>query len=759
MSKNETEEKIKAILEHASKQQEIEHQHHQKQLGLLREVASLQTAPQQPQPVVQQPPLAKQPALSVYPAAPAAMQILQRPSPASITATAASTALTVTTTRPATVVVATPPAVTVVRPPPQAPSVVSVQKQPAVVAASAASTPQQQPLRPQIPPLANSPGLSVVQLPTQPLPASVIAQSSKQVLLEPKVSASPAAPKISIPSTSPRTGTGSISLPTQPVPLSAAQLTSVANAIVARTMTSVNPMHMLPNQPLPQITAAIAMAQQTNAIQQAQQQQQQVVKQQQPSVHAPQIQQQPKVPQPQHQQQQQQAPKLPQHPLPPTSNSTISVVSTRSASPMVNMQNKTTSAAVILPKSSHHVAPKKRVMAQAASEEEHFFKKENEPALIVIKKEAPYMKPRDVFGRGAHLVKEEKPHAVATSSSAASISKIIHQPPPPSSPSLATQEQHLSLIRDQEATIFFDALIKQGNPEHIAISLARDMAQDRYKNALAAAVAMSSNNDRPNSVPPNLFEQFRPSPMPAHMSAASDRQSQAASPAIAAHGPPPPMAAHAHSRISTSTPYMHDPYVDRHVIMNMNPPASPEPAQQTPRPNLDAHPMVWKGFLGLKNEFASVEFRYVSGCKDLANASLPHQDHVMASTATLRIGQRMRLETAHLSGVRTKMQQAAEHCVLLALPTGTDSLDMAAQSRQLRSHFITYLQLKGAAGIVNVPGDHGGHEGGYVVHVFPSCDFANETMTSIAPDLLAKVAEMEHMVIIIVTVLDKTANE
>merc|ERR550532_3582218 len=51
---------------------------------------------------------------------------------------------------------------------------------------------------------------------------------------------------------SPRTGS-SISLPTQPVPLSATQLTSVANAIVARTMTSVNPMMpMLPNQPLPQ---------------------------------------------------------------------------------------------------------------------------------------------------------------------------------------------------------------------------------------------------------------------------------------------------------------------------------------------------------------------------------------------------------------------------------------------------------------------------------------------------------------------------
>merc|ERR1712110_813429 len=72
---------------------------------------------------------------------------------------------------------------------------------------------------------------------------------------------------------------GSISLPTQPVPLSATQLTSVANAIVARTMTSVNPMMpMLPNQPLP----------------------------------PPQCQ-----------------PKLPQHPLPPTSATSISVVPTK----------------------------------------------------------------------------------------------------------------------------------------------------------------------------------------------------------------------------------------------------------------------------------------------------------------------------------------------------------------------------------------------------------------------------------------------
>lgn len=162
--------------------------------------------------------------------------------------------------------------------------------------------------------------------------------------------------------------------------------------------------------------------------------------------------------------------------------------------------------------------------------------------------------------------------------------------------------------------------------------------------------------------------------------------------------------------------------------------------------------MVWQGHLGLKTEIATVQFHYVSGCKDLARASLPTSitDPRMQCLPTLKIGQRMRLEESQLSGVQRKMLQAQEHCILLALPCGKDTQDVEAQSRQLRSHFITYLQLKSAAGIVNV------EENGaaYVVHVLPSCDFANETMSGIAPDLLARVAEIEHMVIIIATVFD-----
>merc|ERR550532_1618642 len=562
---------------------------------------------------------------------------------------------------------------------------------------------------------------------------------------------------------SPRTGS-SISLPTQPVPLSATQLTSVANAIVARTMTSVNPMMpMLPNQPLP----------------------------------PPQCQ--PKLMLPNQ--------PLPQHPLPPTSATSISVVPAKTeaatpppqpvqqpqpapvqpqqpAQPVQQPQPQQSQTAPMPPKKTAvtmAVNPKKRVIAQQL-EQDQTIKMEaaqaasaaasaaptppaerghtNSPSLIMIKKEMPaappsvqppqhqqqqmsHMKPRDRFGREAHLKEEKKP--------------IVQQP----TISLAAQEQQLALIREQEITIFFQALLKQGQNEQVALQLAQKMAQERYTAAFTLAMQQAQAS---------VEQELRTSGqtgnavgVPVNPPAAHQSQSPQ-SPVVHV-----PVQAHAHSRISTS--YMshdpRDPYGpgaqhpdQRHVIMSLNPPASPEPEMAISMPlNLDPlFPMVWKGFLGLKNEFASVEFRYVSGCKDLANASLPH-DH--PSMATLRIGQRMRLEPTHLSGVRTKMQQAAEHCVLLALPCGNDPHDMALQSRNLRSHFITYLQLKGAAGSVNVPGDptshfHGADQGGYVVHVFPSCDFANETVTSIAPDLLAKVAEMEHMVIIIATVLDKT---
>lgn len=40
----------------------------------------------------------------------------------------------------------------------------------------------------------------------------------------------------------------------------------------------------------------------------------------------------------------------------------------------------------------------------------------------------------------------------------------------------------------------------------------------------------------------------------------------------------------------------------------------------------------------------------------------------------------------------------------------------------------------------------------YVVHIFPACDFANESLARIAPDLLHRVADIAHLLIVIATV-------
>ena len=52
-------------------------------------------------------------------------------------------------------------------------------------------------------------------------------------------------------------------------------------------------------------------------------------------------------------------------------------------------------------------------------------------------------------------------------------------------------------------------------------------------------------------------------------------------------------------------------------------------------------------------------------------------------------------------------------------------------------------QHKGAARIVIVEGSDRAQ---CVIHIFPNCDMTKGTMTSIAPDLLRRVAEIEHMV-------------
>ncbi|XP_055614579.1 protein split ends-like [Uranotaenia lowii] len=173
----------------------------------------------------------------------------------------------------------------------------------------------------------------------------------------------------------------------------------------------------------------------------------------------------------------------------------------------------------------------------------------------------------------------------------------------------------------------------------------------------------------------------------------------------------------------------------------------------TPSDSLDAllqrYPVMWQGLLALKNDQAAVQMHFVHGNPGVAGSSLPSNGD--GTTPPLRIAQRMRLEPAQIDGVARKMQMDQEHCMLLALPCGRDRMDVLQQQNNLQTGFITYLQQKQAAGIVNIAAP-GSSQAAYVVHIFPSCEFANENLARIAPDLMRRVANIQYLLIVIATV-------
>ncbi|KAM3965799.1 LOW QUALITY PROTEIN: spen family transcriptional repressor split ends [Aphomia sociella] len=225
-------------------------------------------------------------------------------------------------------------------------------------------------------------------------------------------------------------------------------------------------------------------------------------------------------------------------------------------------------------------------------------------------------------------------------------------------------------------------------------------------------------------------------PRPAHSPSPADRLIMYA---VGCGRSPPP--AHGTSRLAAALP----------------PPAAPGPphASQVPREAdslqmlLRRYPVMWQGLLALKNDSAAVQMHFVGGNPGVAADTLPRLAD--GSTPLLRIAQRMRLEPTQLDQVHRKMQMESEHCMLLALPCGRDHMDVLQQSTNLTAGFITYLQRKQAAGIVNVaPPGH--QQAMFTVHIFPSCDFANENLNRIAPDLMHRVADIAHLLIVIATV-------
>lgn len=331
---------------------------------------------------------------------------------------------------------------------------------------------------------------------------------------------------------------------------------------------------------------------------------------------------------------------------------------------------------------------------------------------------------------------------------------------------LEAEKQRLQQQQQQERsfTELFHHYLSRGHPEHIAFELATKHTRGALPQKESRLMRQPPLHQTPPPCPSPVDATYNRARPPLDIFRLTDspqqQQQQQPQPQEAHQYKPPsfhphPLDMHTGGGAGSPFEFPNGPPFSisssqgSELVKAHREPIAP-PLSEFVLPNLEAHPVVWQGFLGLKTEFATVQFHYVSGCKDLARASLPTViPQPEMAMPTLKIPQRMRLEEEHLSGVNRKMEQPMEHCVLMALPCGHNPKDVEVQSKHLRSHFITYLQLKSAAGIVNTPGSD--QENSYVVHVFPSCDFANETMGRIAPDLLARVAEIEHMVIIITT--------
>ncbi|XP_035242678.1 msx2-interacting protein-like isoform X2 [Anguilla anguilla] len=160
------------------------------------------------------------------------------------------------------------------------------------------------------------------------------------------------------------------------------------------------------------------------------------------------------------------------------------------------------------------------------------------------------------------------------------------------------------------------------------------------------------------------------------------------------------------------------------------------------------YPIVWQGHLALKNDTAAVQLHLVSGNNVLAHRSLPPPE----GGPLLRIAQRMRLEGSQLEGVARRMTVESDYCLLLALPCGRDQEDVLSQTHALTGGFITYLQAKLAAGIINVP-NPGSNQPAYVLHIFPPCEFSESHLSRLAPDLLNSISSISpHLMIVIASV-------
>ncbi|XP_019855294.1 PREDICTED: msx2-interacting protein-like isoform X2 [Amphimedon queenslandica] len=163
---------------------------------------------------------------------------------------------------------------------------------------------------------------------------------------------------------------------------------------------------------------------------------------------------------------------------------------------------------------------------------------------------------------------------------------------------------------------------------------------------------------------------------------------------------------------------------------------------------LNKYPVVWQGSLSLKNDAALLQFHFLSGNDNLPSMGLLHDMDckIIGTIPTLHISQRMKLEPLHLKGIEKCMEKQTDYCLLLGLPCGLDSYDIAKQTSSLQKSIISYLWLKQAAGIINLSTEE---DSKIALHIFPPCQFSRSHLSKVAPDMLAVALDDAHLFIVL----------
>ena len=179
------------------------------------------------------------------------------------------------------------------------------------------------------------------------------------------------------------------------------------------------------------------------------------------------------------------------------------------------------------------------------------------------------------------------------------------------------------------------------------------------------------------------------------------------------------------------------------------------------------YPIAWRGNLVLKNTGFPTRMHLVGGDPTVAELLLRSKDG-KDDLIALRITQRLRLEPPRLEEVNKRMASAGPsgHCILVAFPGPTPSLsspdgnaDTTIQLRPLKS-LVSYLKQKEAAGIVALSTSEGSENAVSdskdskdiigVLHAFPPCDFSQNQLLKIAPNLGSEPPKEDHIVVLLV---------